>query len=85
MFYLKIINTLSRTIYESYSKLYKELKNVIQILVGQAVFKLWIKIVKMLFGSITQEPLDLPKVLMLFLSSLDNLPYDAYIIYQKRC
>ena len=31
------------------------------ILVGQAVFKLWIKIVKMLFGSITQEPLGLLK------------------------
>ena len=33
--------------------------NGIEILVGQAVFKLWIKTVKMLFGSITQEPLGL--------------------------
>ena len=48
-------------IYESYSKLSKELKNGIEILVGQVVIKLWIKTVKMLFGSITQEPLDLPK------------------------
>ena len=48
-------------IYASYSKLSKELKNGIEILEGQAVFKLWIKIVKMLFGSIIQEPLGLPK------------------------
>ena len=38
-------------------KWFKELKNGIEILVGQAVFKLQIKTVKMLFGSITQEPL----------------------------
>ena len=48
-------------IYASYSKLFKELKNSIEILVGQAVFKLWIKTIKMLFGSITQEPLGLPE------------------------
>ena len=47
-------------IYASYSKLPKKLKNGIEILVGQAVFKLWIKTVKMLFGSITQELLGLP-------------------------
>ena len=29
-------------IYASYSKMSKELKNGIKILVGQAVFKLWI-------------------------------------------
>ena len=44
-----------------YSKLSKELKDGIEILVGQAVCKLWIKTVKMSFGSITQEPLALPK------------------------
>ena len=33
----------------SYSNLSKELKNVIGILIGQAVFKLWIKTVKMMF------------------------------------
>ena len=47
-------------IYASYSKLSKELKHDIGILVGQAVFTLWIKTVKMMFGSITQE-LGLPK------------------------
>ena len=47
--------------YASYKKLFKELKNGIEILVGQAVFKLKIKTVKMFrFGSITQEPLGLP-------------------------
>ena len=40
----------------SYSKLSKELKNGIEILVGQAVFKFKIKTFKMLFGSITEEP-----------------------------
>ena len=44
------------------SKLFKELRNGIEILVGQVVFKLWIKTVKMLFGSITLKPLGLPKV-----------------------
>ena len=45
-----------------YSKLFKELKNDIEILVDQAVFKIWIKTVKMLFGSVTQELLGLPEV-----------------------
>ena len=31
--------------YASFSKLSKELKNGIEILVGQAIFKLWIKTV----------------------------------------
>ena len=53
-------------IYASYSKLPKKLKNGIEILVGQAVFKLWIKTVKMLFGSITQEPLGLPNFYTIF-------------------
>ena len=39
----------------------KELKNGIEILLGQVVLKLRIKTVKMLFGSKTQEPLVLPK------------------------
>ena len=43
------------------SILSNELKNGIGILVGQMDFKLWIKTVKMLFGSITQELLGLPK------------------------
>ena len=41
--------------------MFKELKNGIEILVGQVVFKLWIKAVKILFGTITQEPHGLPK------------------------
>ena len=35
--------------YASYSKLFKELKNGIEIVVGQAAFKLWIKTVEILF------------------------------------
>ena len=54
--------------YTSKSKLSKELKNGIGILVGQAVFKLRIKTVKILLWSITQELLGLLKF-----SSLDNL------------
>ena len=44
-------------------KFFKELKNGIEILVGQVVCKLCIKNkkVNMLFSSITQEPLGLPK------------------------
>ena len=38
--------------YASESKLSKELKNGIEILVDQGVFKLWIKTVKILFWSI---------------------------------
>ena len=55
-------NNQGKKTYESYSKLFKELKNRIGTLVGldQAVFKLKITTVKMLFGSITQEPLGLP-------------------------
>ena len=55
--YLKMINIFLKIIYASYSKLSKKLKNGIEILVGQVVFKLWIKTVKMLFGSITQKHL----------------------------
>ena len=43
------------------SKLFKKLKNGIKILVGQAVFKCF-KTIKLLFRSITQEPLCLHKV-----------------------
>ena len=63
--YLKIINTFLKNymwILYCISKLSKELKNGIEILVGKAVFKLRIKTFKMLFRSITQELLGLPKV-----------------------
>ena len=55
-----------KMIYACYSKLFKELINGIDILIGQAIFKLWIKTIKMLFGSITQEPLGLPKLWCIF-------------------
>ena len=38
MLFLKIIHTFLKMIYASYSKLSKELKNGIEILVDQAVF-----------------------------------------------
>ena len=44
-----------KIIWAFYSKLYTELKNGIGILVCQVVFKLWIKTVKKLFWSISQE------------------------------
>ena len=55
-------NQRKKKTYESYSKLFKKLKKRIGILVGldQAVFKLKITTVKMLFGPITQEPIGLP-------------------------
>ena len=69
-------------IYASYSKLPKKLKNGIEILVGQAVFKLWIKTVKMLFGSITQESLGLPNFYAIF-EFLGQLPVGC-IHYLKK-
>ena len=39
----------------------QETQNGIEILVDQVVFKLWIKTVKTLFWTITQEPLGLLK------------------------
>ena len=58
--------------YAFYSKLSKELKYGIEILVGQAAFKLWIKTVKILFWSTAQELLSL-QFYCYFLSSLENL------------
>ena len=49
-----------------YRKFFKELKNGINILVGRAAFKLLVKTIKILFGSVTQEPLGLPKFLCYF-------------------
>ena len=51
-----------------FSKLFKEFKIDVEILVGQAVCKLWIKIAKMMLESITQEPLGLPKLRLLMIS-----------------
>ena len=47
MLYLKIINTILKNNFASYSKLSKELRNSIKILVDEAVFKLWIKTLKL--------------------------------------
>ena len=69
-------------IYASESKLYKELKNSIETYVGQMVLKLWIKTYKILFWSITQEPLGLLNFNAVF-EFLDNLLSDACIIFQK--
>ena len=67
----------------SYCKLFKELKNGIEIQVSQAVFKIdrnnqnvvWINIPRTAWPTL---------ILMLFLSSLDNLLSDAYILFFKR-
>ena len=47
--------------HEFQSVLSKELTQGIEILVSQAFFKLWIKTVKIMFWSKTQEPLGLLK------------------------
>ena len=49
-------------------KIGKETQKYIWILVGQAVFKLWIKTVKILFWSISHEPINdwLTEILILF-------------------
>ena len=44
-----------------HSKSFEELKKGIEILVGQAIFKLRNKTVKMLFGSVTGKLVGLPK------------------------
>ena len=49
-------------------KLSKELKKGIEILIGQVVFKLWIKTVKIMFWSINQESPGLLKIFIPFLS-----------------
>ena len=48
-------------------------RNGAEILVGQAVFKLWIKTVKIMFSSITQEPLDLLNFNAIYEFFKDNL------------
>ena len=65
------------------AKLSKELKNGIEIFVDQAVFKLWIKTVKILFWSISQEPLGLLKFYCYFKFLGQFTIYNAYITFQK--
>ena len=61
--YFKIIDTFLgiKKFYVSQSKLSKKPKNGIEILVGQAMFKLWIKTVKILLWPITGKMVDLLK------------------------
>ena len=73
-----------KILYASYSNLSKELKNGIEILIGPVVFKLWIKIVKILFWSITQEPLNLPKFQCYFWVGF-TIHYKMYMLFLKRC
>ena len=76
-------------IYASYNILSKELKNGIEIIVGQAifkgqaVFKLWIKTVKMMFGSIIQELLGLHKLWCYFWVSW-TIYYKTHISFIKK-
>ena len=74
-------------IYASLSKLSKKLKNDIEILVDQVVFKLWIKTVKILFWSIhcnsrTAWP---TKMLMLFLEFLGQFTIRCMYHFSKIC
>ena len=66
--------------YASYKKLFKELKNGIDILVGQMKT---VKCCVWINNSITAWP---TLILMLFLSSLANLlgPYRMHILFKKK-
>ena len=57
----EIIGTFLKIAYLSYGTLFQELKKALEVLVDQVVLKLQIKTLKMLFGSITQEPPGLSK------------------------
>ena len=57
-----------------------ELKNGFEILVGQAVFKLWL--VKILFWSINQEPIGLSQFFHAIFEFLGQLAI-RYYIFQK--
>ena len=81
--FLKLSTSFCKIIYASYSKLSKELKNGIEILVGPAVIKLWIKKVKILFWSITQEPLGLLKFQCYFWVPL-TIYYKMHISFSKK-
>ena len=59
--------------YASYKEVFKELKNGNEILVGQAVFKLQIKLSKCWFWINNSRTAWPTLIVMLFLSSLENL------------
>ena len=64
-------------------KMFKKLKNGIEILVGQAVLSYISKQSKCCFWINNSRTAWPTLILMLFLSSLDNLLIGAYIIFQK--
>ena len=72
-----------KMVYASYSKLSKEFRNGIAISVGQTGLKLWIKTVKLLFGSISQEPPGLPKIWCHFWISC-TFYYKMHILFFKK-
>ena len=82
--HLKIINTFLKYNSTSYTKLSKEMKNEIEILVGPAVFKLWIEIVKILFWSIPQELLGLLNFNAMF-EFLGQFTIRCIYYFSKRC
>ena len=75
---LKIVNTFLQN-----SKLSKELKNGIGISESQAVFKLWIKTVKILLWSVTQELLGLLKFKCSFWVSW-TIYYKMHILFFRK-
>ena len=77
--YLKIVTLM----YASYSNSSKKLKNIITILVDPDVFMLWFRIVKILFWSITQVPLDLLKFQCY--SFLGQFTIRCIHYFSKRC
>ena len=70
MLHIKIIDIFLKHIL---SKLSEELKNDIQILIGQAVFKFRIKTLKNIVLINSSKTADSTYILMLFLNSLYNL------------
>ena len=82
---LKIIGTFLKTDVHLFWKIVQGTQNGTEILVGQAVFQLWIKAAKMLFGSVTQEPLGLLKFWCYFW-----VPWTIYykmhiLLFSERC
>ena len=59
MLHLKIIHTFLKNNICILQQIVHGTENGIEIWVHPTVFKLWIKIVEILFGSITEEPLGL--------------------------
>ena len=80
---LKIINTFLRNDICFLKQIVQGTKNGIEIMIGQMIFKLWIKTVKILFWSITQEPLGLLEFQCYFGVPWRNY-YTIHIIFFKK-